>query len=122
MNYLQVSREGVIMAVIYEPSAWSQYAGGFLAVDFSIDKLCYNKCGQGILFRGKLAMTKKIRLLQRYLTLTLYGIATLTITPHVDYAQNISTPEQIAKASWERTGAMLKAAIDKQGKVYEQKS
>lgn len=59
--------------------------------------------------------------MQRYLALALYGVSALTITPTVDYTQNISTPEQITKASWERTGAMLKAAIDRQGKLYGNK-
>lgn len=64
-------------------------------------------------------MKKYLSKLKNYIALTLYGISTFNIYPVVDYTENISTPEQMAKKSWERTGATLKATIDKYRSNYE---
>ena len=64
---------------------------------------------------------KKIHSLWRYMTIALCGVSTLTIFPSTDYMEHVSTPEQLSKDSWERTGHTLKASMEKGGVLHGKK-
>lgn len=64
-------------------------------------------------------MNKYFRKLSHCVTLALYGISTFTLFPSVDYTEHISTPEQMSKKCWERTGKTLQATIDEYRRNHE---
>ncbi|MBQ7515306.1 MAG: hypothetical protein IJS96_03400 [Schwartzia sp.] len=50
--------------------------------------------------------------LHRIIALFVCGISTFTLLPQNNYLQEVSSPEQLTRRSWERTGGFLKAAMD----------
>lgn len=58
-------------------------------------------------------MIKSWRALKKYFTLVLCGISAITLTPSVNYSQFITQPEQMLRKNWQRTGELLRTAIEK---------
>ena len=53
------------------------------------------------------------QMLKKHCVLILCGMSAITLTPSVNYSQFITTPEQMAQKNWQRTGKMLRMAIEK---------
>ena len=60
-------------------------------------------------------MIKGWQALKKYCALVLCGLSAITLTPSTNYSQFITTPEQMTRKSWQRTGEMLRTAIEKVG-------
>lgn len=45
----------------------------------------------------------------------LRGMSSISLFPHKDYSRHISSTSELMKRSWERTGLVLKQAMDKVG-------
>ena len=60
-------------------------------------------------------MIKGWQVLKKYVALVLCGMATFTLAPSANYSQFITTPEQMTRKNWQRTGEMLRMAIKKVG-------
>jgi hypothetical protein len=58
---------------------------------------------------GKIGSTKTNRVS------VLKGMASIRLFPRKDYAKHISNSGKLMKKSWERTGLVLKQAMDKVG-------
>lgn len=63
-------------------------------------------------------MAKKINSFMQTLITIVRTLATFTLHPDSNYAQHVTTPEQMMRLSWNQTGQNLKAAIDKVGREY----
>lgn len=63
-------------------------------------------------------MAKRINSFMQTLTAAVCGLATFTLCPNSNYAQYVTTPEQMMRLSWNQTGQNLKEAIDKVGREY----
>ena len=57
-------------------------------------------------------MAEKLHALACAVAATFYGATTFSLFPSSDYSTYISGADKIAQNSWERTGFMLKQAID----------
>lgn len=68
-----------------------------------------------LLARGVVKMLKGWQALKKYFALVLCGMSAITLTPSTNYFQFVTTPEQMTRKSWQRTGEMLRAAIEKVG-------
>ena len=64
---------------------------------------------------------KRIHVLWRYMTIALCGVSTFTLFPSTNYMDYVSTPEQLSKNSWERTGNMLRASMERGGTLHGEK-
>jgi len=64
---------------------------------------------------------RSLAVLGRYAALLLYGISTFTLQPNSDYAKHVSSAEDMARKSWERTGQMILSAIDRHEVTYGKK-
>lgn len=58
-------------------------------------------------------MLNSWRALKKYFTLVLCGISAITLMPSSDYSQFITPPEQMLRKNWQRTGELLRKAIEK---------
>lgn len=63
-------------------------------------------------------MTTKMNSFISMIAAAVYGMASLTVFPNSHHTQYISTSEEISRLSWNRTGNLLKKAMDKVGQDY----